>query len=150
MPPHQRGRSLHDEPLCRADILKLYKGVIIMAVSIGDHQYTGRLISANFGKPLRRQNREPAAVDGHTEDHEIFPGKLYLREGSVFAASFPSRQIHSLKSLIQSFRHGFHTLSDTADTAAALGRNMVLFTLAANLLLIWRIFRKDKGDRRKA
>lgn len=41
-------------------------------------------------------------------------------------------------------------LSDTADTAAALGRNMVLFTLAANLLLIWRIFRKDKGDRRKA
>ena len=41
-------------------------------------------------------------------------------------------------------------LSDTADTAAALGRNMILFTLAANLLLIWRIFRKDKGDRRKA
>ena len=35
-------------------------------------------------------------------------------------------------------------LLDTADTAAALGRNMVLFTLAANLLLIWRIFRKER------
>lgn len=44
MTAHQSCRTLHNEALRLTEILKLHQSVVIVAVSIGDHKHTGRLL----------------------------------------------------------------------------------------------------------